>query len=83
MCVSMFYLGAFIKIKDDRSGSSGTAVSSSTAAAGRGATAAIMIFGASFAASINGLAWILVRTIHHLQPLNPATEVLNVHACRD
>lgn len=56
----MFYLGAYIKVAHP-STAAGAAVSASTAAGGRAATAAIMLFGIIFCASWNGLAWIIVR----------------------
>jgi hypothetical protein len=59
---SMFYLGAFIKIAHP-STAAGATVSASTAAGGRAATAAIMIFGIAFCSSWNGLAWIIVCII--------------------
>ncbi|CED84031.1 mfs quinate transporter [Phaffia rhodozyma] len=66
-CICMFYIGAYIKVAHPASYASASLMSSSTQAGAKAATAAIFIFGMSFAASWNGLAWIICSEIYPLK----------------
>lgn len=58
MALCMFYLGAYIQAAHPKTYAAGT-LPRSVIRGGEGATAAVFIFGMAFAASWNGLAWII------------------------
>ncbi|KAL7414336.1 general substrate transporter [Mrakia frigida] len=62
----MFYLGGYIQAAHPKSYAAG-ALPSSVVKGGQAAVAAIFIFGMAFAASWNGLAWIICSEIYPLK----------------